>query len=513
MEFHIIGREEKFPSGKVSTAYLKYDRWNDHSFITMFYVIVFDEFGQSHELGNVKIGFKGQDTSAPTRSKLSDTFERLPEGFFSLGTSVEYYHKIATSSSDKLRFDFLLAMKDIVANPGILETIKDEPVLSTSLLRDVSLTSVKNQFARVLLGGAVRTNFSFIYTKQADSSTAGIELSFDVDVDSTPQTNVHALIGRNGIGKTTILNGITKAIHTGHTGADAISQIQFWGQQRAIIAPDFFSSVVLVSFSAFDPFDPPPEQPDPAKGTCFFYVGLKSKGEDAWHELKRRDALRFDFIAGMRGCLRETYKRDRWRQAVTTLQSDENFAGLGFERLLSLSGEEWITAADEIFSNLSSGHSIVLLTITKLVERVEEKTLVLMDEPESHLHPPLLSALIRALSELLLDRNGVAVVATHSPVVLQEIPASCVWKIHRSNLVASAQRPTVETFGENVGILTREVFGLEVASSGFHTLLAAEAAEGHSFDAILRKFGGRLGLEGQAVLRALIAERDSKGQA
>jgi predicted ATPase len=479
----------------------------------MFYVIVFDEFGHPHDLENVKIGFRGQDTSASTRSKLPDSFDRLPEGFFSLGTSVEYYHKIANSSSGELQSDFLVAMRDIVANPEILETIKDEPVFSISLLRDVSLTSVKNQFSRVLVGGAIRTNFSFIYAKQADSSTAGIELSFDVDVDSTPQTNVHALIGRNGIGKTTILNGITKAIHTGHTGADAISQFQFWGQQRTIIAPDFFSSVVLVSFSAFDPFDPPPEQPDPSKGTCFFYVGLKSKGEDAWHELKRRDALKSDFIAGMRGCLRETHKRNRWRQAFITLQSDENFAGLGFERLLSLSGEEWITAADEIFSNLSSGHSIVLLTITKLVERVEEKTLVLMDEPESHLHPPLLSALIRALSELLLDRNGVAIVATHSPVVLQEIPASCVWKIHRSNLVASAQRPTVETFGENVGILTREVFGLEVASSGFHTLLAAEAAEGHSFDAILRKFGGRLGLEGQAVLRALIAERDSKGQA
>lgn len=512
MEFHIIGRDDKFPSGKISTAYLKFDRWNDHSFVTMFHVLVYDEFGEAHDLQNVKIGFKGQDTATTTRSKLPDTFQNLPEGFFSLGTGVEYYQKIANSSSGDLRFNFLAAMNDIVANPEILEAIKDEPVLSVSLLRDVSLTSVKNQFARVLLGGAVRTNFSFVYTKQADNSTAGIELSFDVNVDSTPLTNVHALIGRNGIGKTTILNGIIKAIHDGHTGADAIHQVQFWGQQRAMITPDFFSSVLLVSFSAFDPFDPPPEQPDPAKGTCFFYVGLKSKGGDAWHELKRRDVLKSDFIEGMRGCLRDTYKRNRWRQAVKTLQSDENFAGLGFDRLLSLSGEEWMTAANEIFSNLSSGHSIVLLTITKLVERVEEKTLVLMDEPESHLHPPLLSALIRALSELLLDRNGVAIVATHSPVVLQEIPASCVWKIHRSHLVAAAQRPTVETFGENVGILTREVFGLEVESSGFHTLLAAEAAEGHSFDVILRKFGGRLGLEAQAILRALIAERDSEGQ-
>ena len=32
---------------------------------------------------------------------------------------------------------------------------------------------------------------------------------------------------------------------------------------------------------------------------------------------------------------------------------------------------------------MSSGHKIVLLTITKLVETVDEKTLVLMDEPEA----------------------------------------------------------------------------------------------------------------------------------
>lgn len=59
------------------------------------------------------------------------------------------------------------------------------------------------------------------------------------------------------------------------------------------------------------------------------------------------------------------------------------------------------------------------------------KTLVLIDEPESHLHPPLLSAFIRALSDLLLDRNGLSIIATHSPVVLQEVPKRCVWKINR----------------------------------------------------------------------------------
>ncbi|PJN92440.1 hypothetical protein CNY89_29680, partial [Amaricoccus sp. HAR-UPW-R2A-40] len=73
---------------------------------------------------------------------------------------------------------------------------------------------------------------------------------------------------------------------------------------------------------------------------------------------------------------------------------------------------------------MSSGHAIIILTLTQLVAQVQEKSLVLMDEPESHLHPPLLSAFIRSLSRLLHRQNGVAIIATHSPVVLQEIPRS-----------------------------------------------------------------------------------------
>lgn len=121
-----------------------------------------------------------------------------------------------------------------------------------------------------------------------------------------------------------------------------------------------------------------------------------------------------------------------------------------------------------IFMSLSSGHAIVLLTLTRLVDLVAEQTLVLFDEPETHLHPPLLSAFVRALSDLLTERNGVAITATHSPVVLQEVPKSCVYKIGRSGSRAQGRRPRIETYGENVGVLTHEIFGLEVMRSGFY---------------------------------------------
>src|SRR6185437_14471839 len=164
-------------------------------------------------------------------------------------------------------------------------------------------------------------------------------------------------------------------------------------------------------------------------------------------------------------------KAARWKQALITLQADPIFAEAEVASLAGIEERQFGKYAAQLFRTLSSGHKVVLLTITKLVEKVEEKTLVLMDEPEAHLHPPLLSAFVRALSDLLINRNGVAIVATHSPVVLQEVPKSCAWNLRRSGAVSFVERPAVETFGENIGILTREVFGLEVTRSGFHKML------------------------------------------
>jgi hypothetical protein len=74
-----------------------------------------------------------------------------------------------------------------------------------------------------------------------------------------------------------------------------------------------------------------------------------------------------------------------------------------------------------------------------------------------------------------------------------------------------AEPPRIETFGENVGVLTREVFGLEVSKSGFHSLLQAAVAEDKSYDSIVADYGGQIGLEAKGILRAMIAERDAGG--
>jgi hypothetical protein len=275
-----------------------------------------------------------------------------------------------------------------------------------------------------------------------------------------------------------------------------------------------FANIVSVTFSAFDDFALLPERRNVSKGVRYSNVGLRKRIKDKnneWVTITRDPTeLAEEFSASAKLCIIGE-KAARWQRALVTLEGDPIFAESQLTHLIDVEESQFARQAAQIFRKLSSGHKIVLLTTTKLVEKVEERTVVLMDEPEAHLHPPLLSAFVRALSDLLINRNGVAIVATHSPVVLQEVPASCVFKIVRHGLAARADRPEIETFAENVGILTQEVFGLEVTRSGFHKMLADAVGDLNSIEPVLRKFDNEVGSEGRALVSSLIAIRNSDG--
>lgn len=520
MEFRLADRRGARPSTGRSTAFLTIDHWNDYSYVTLFQLFCFDENGNGHDIGNVKIGFTGQTESISTFSTLSKEFSELDQRYFSVGQSVDFYRHIR-GLPDTTRKELLRGLNDLVAYPEIISTIDDEKVLGTSLLRDISLATIRGQFARVLNGMAELTSFNFKFCRLQSDQFDAFALDFDVIPESMPGTNIHAIIGRNGVGKTTLLNSMISAVVSQDPSGVFLSKSSF-GEEK--ISPDYFSSVVSVSFSAFDPFTPPQEQPDPAKGACYFYIGLKDQGDPS--RLRSLEELQNECVRALLACFQTRERLDRWRRVIDELGSDENFASMGLVRLHDVymtmrSGRALAEQADSdtlraafqseahrFLKKMSSGHAVVFLTMTRLVSTVEEKTLVLLDEPESHLHPPLLAAFVRALGGLLHDRNGVAIIATHSPVVLQEIPRSCAWKIYRTSRSTAAERPKIETFGENVGTLTSEVFRLEVALSGFHKLLAESVATGQSYEEIVGSYKGQLGIEGRAVLRVLLATKE-----
>lgn len=519
LSFRVLKVRERLSPRLKGQVYLCPGDWDDYSFKTSFDIVLLDEQGNSVNLGTTKIGYKGQ-RNGWTKEKLPEEFESLSEEFFSLGQDVTYYISALEYLSPATRNLLLKSLRDVAHDDAVLAIAVEEQVFKDSLTRGVSLSTVRGQFKRVLDGQPALTDFDFTYFQQAAEKNAPVNLRFRVTAGSTPSTNVHVLIGRNGVGKTTLLNNMVRTL-MGQPKESGEPDRGFLGEegfpQKRPMPQDYFSSVISVSFSAFDPFVPPEDRPNRSSGPAFFYIGMKKaragKNENQVASPKTSSDLVSDFVASFKSCMSQPGKRDRWEKAIRRLESDLNFADMALTRLLELSDHDATKKAGELASRMSSGHSIVLLTITKLVDTVEEKTLVLLDEPESHLHPPLLSAFTRALSDLLHDRNGVAIVASHSPVVLQEVPRSCVWKLTRIRAQGRSDRPERETFGENVGVLTREVFGLEVSKSGFHELLEQSVAQGGTFDAILRSYRGQIGTEAQAILHSLIAARDAAAQA
>jgi hypothetical protein len=514
IKFFVVRIGHPEPSGSINTAFLLEDRWDDWGkYRTQFYLRIADHAGTVHDIGHVKIAHQGllpgatveQNTRAP---KVPDQFPALPSNYFSLGQGETYYESLLKLPDD-LGLFVLKGLRDIAYDLSILESVKEEYVIGESLLRNNSTANVRNRWHRLARGDAALTAFEFCYLRPAarPDLPPPPPMDFVVTPNSTPPTNVHALIGRNGVGKTHFMQNLAKAVlNSGgpDTSAGTLSPLGNNSDDWT------FSGLIVVSFSAFDDFDLPILEK--AEFTAHS-VGLRIKDTQTQEiRVKSPSDLAEDFRNSFEIC-RKGLRADRWRQAVTTLANDPVFADANVADLLDLPDEEWRPLAFEFFhKRLSSGHKIVLLTITRLVELVDERTLVLMDEPEGHLHPPLLSAFVRSLSDLLVRRNGVAILATHSPVVLQEVPQSCAWILQRTGHSSVAERPTVETFGENLGVLTREIFGFEVTTAGFYGLIQEAVHEMllPSYEAVLDHFDGKLGAEGRAISRALVTNRDMK---
>ncbi|WP_281302149.1 MULTISPECIES: hypothetical protein [unclassified Iodidimonas] len=254
MKFHVISARSDLPSSGRNEVYLIIDHWNDYSFVTSFAVHAFDEGGTGHSLSNVRIGFVGQTKAILTYSTLGGIFEQLDKNYFSLGINVDYYKILFSKFSEKWRCEFLTRIRDVVWDENLLENIRSEMVFEVSHLRSISLSQIRDQFASVLRGEVSLTDFNFGFFLPASENFAEFDLPFEVRANSTPSTNMHALIGRNGVGKTTLLKSMVKAI------SDQVetSSYFYYGETKKITKDDgYFPSLVSVAFSVFDPFEMP----------------------------------------------------------------------------------------------------------------------------------------------------------------------------------------------------------------------------------------------------------------
>ena len=498
------------------TVYLINDNWDDWFEFETVYRVNYKKIN----VGNIRIGRIGQ---TERRVKLPDNFSKLPENCFSLGNKFEYYENIK-NYFDKERIDLLESLNDIAYDIKLFERVKEERVTEISILRDISPSTILGQFHRIADGGATLTDYNFKYVLPDKNPITNKyqELKFVVDAtNNVPSSNIHVLIGNNGVGKTTIIKGILNSLLLDNTD-NKYGHIETGWEES-------FSNIVNISFSAFD--DPICEDDVVNKAIPYTYTGLINAEYD-----KEGNRNKFAVYAKLPEIFFDNYysiiksktKSELWKRTIEILESDYTFKVLSirtWDKVISdikekldlnegknscnLEKEYLEKEIKEKFHVLSSGHKNILLTLVSLIKNVEEKTLVILDEPEEHLHPPLVSAFIRALSNLLTYRNGLAIIATHSPVIVQEVPKKCVWKIRKNGNYRLFDRPLIETFGENLGEITTEIFSYDIGASGFHSLLEKASKKYLSYEKALDSFNKELGNEAKSILMSYMYDEEN----
>lgn len=355
--FEVIENNLRVPNGHKMRAFLHIDNWNDwFIYYTLYYLTIYDSEGNYHDIGRIKIGEKGMMAGRPA---IPNEFTKLAENFFSLGQDADFYENLYKLNNDLL-IQIVSGLNDIVYNRNSFVAVLNENVTQVSLLRSVSPASIRGQFYRLLQGGARLSKYKFKFTLPSGKNVAGLTVEFSVEPESDPPTNIHVLIGRNGVGKTHLLNNMVL-----YLVEDKINHLDSgFSSQNDESIDDIFSGVVSVSFSAFDPFNPLRVQKIQAIGIRYSYVGLKyieKNGHD--YNLMDHSKLAEEFAESLHFCLKSGGKGMQWENALISLETDPLFSDAGLRDLIKIeSDSELKSAASAKFIKLSSGHGIGLPT-------------------------------------------------------------------------------------------------------------------------------------------------------
>lgn len=470
------------------TFVLAPESWDDYGHELRFRLSYVDQSGIVFGLGKIKILklIRAEDAKAGVERKtsLETEFSKLSQDYISLGQSDEFYMKVRELGAERAA-DLLSALRDIAWSPGFAQEFELLSAFRNGLVRSNPAKRARRLGARLVTDGEVYEEPSFVYLHEPHFDETSLEIEFPFDPHDQLPGRIIGIIGRNAVGKTTFMARLAEDLaQTARISAER-ERLQ---RGRFLFGVPLFNRVLTVSYSAFDRF----KRPKPEAGSSYVYCGIR----DDKGQLSQR-ALREAFDRN-KVRVRELQREHQWIDAILTILGD-----VDDENLRSRLEREILKPAVEesVFDELSSGQGILCHVVTGLLAWLQPNSVVLFDEPETHLHPNAVASLFHVLSGILKETDSVAVLATHSPVVIQEIPAKRVLWFRRDPAGLRVGPLELESFGESVSELTRHVFETAEVDHLYKSVLA-RLAKKESLEEVLARFEKGLSMNAQAFLLA-----------
>lgn len=522
------------------------DDWNDYG-RNFFAKLHIRPIEGGPENIHMRMMFQGRTKSETVFTEMLDRFgdvfsiEDVDLPFASLLTDVDDYRKVINALGFEMGVSALRKMHDAAVartegdNPQVLELIDDEEFHFGALRNGGAYDAMRrgSRFFRPDPPTEVDDPaFDFAFTARLPSADNPYTLAFRFKCNGLFRDRVSVLIGRNGVGKTQLLKSIVDGLHSDHVE----------GFVRPHFLPAFRPSRVLVFSSV--PTDPFPRSIGAWHGIDYEYFAVNAFNET------QGDALLAALVACKKSDERKMFGENRDKSRMDVIQDAVEPMGLWHGLHLPLrprrNGDElphvlevegksyfWIgqrlnernsirliqqidwTRPMVIFGDemrprrLSSGEYAMLRFAAQASAAIEHGSLLLLDEPETHLHPNFVSDLMAILDNLLQSTKSIAIIATHSAYVVRETPRDRVNILTLDGRDIRIDTPRMQTFGATIDSISQFIFGDTAIPHRYQKTLARWADETGrelGIDGVIERYGEELNSESLSFIARCLAE-------
>lgn len=478
--------------------------WNDYGFYVTYHLHATPLItsNKTEYLGYIKIMRKGQ--SAAECYLLEEVlggykeFNGLPDNFVSLTQSTEVFDGLNALLTGEEKREFVRQMHLILSDHDdeYYSMVVGEPALINGLLRDSSMSSYSLEKGRgIMLAG--ETHYDLRREKMTvrlNHVNDRIDLQFsclpDIRTSKIPN-GVMTFIGKNGSGKSTLIYQLAKIMY-------AYPDKRFWLKEDiGSIEPNDIgiSKLFLISYSPFDNFVLPGiggedyrlilKDLETGKGRLVFcgIRDVKTEFERLLNEANEKTynnlykqmrvgetnpksikQLAEECNKALTAIYNNKERKELWKEICK--RAADIHTDISEKMAMMLNAQEEDVKTE--FLDMSTGFKYYLHALSHVVAYIEKDSMLLFDEPENHIHPPMLSFMMIALRRVISKYNSILMVATHSPVIVQESFTDSVYVVRKMEGQTAVTHPRIETYGANVGEITSEVFDLTTDVTSYY---------------------------------------------
>jgi predicted ATPase len=171
---------------------------------------------------------------------------------------------------------------------------------------------------------------------------------------------------------------------------------------------------------------------------------------------------------------------------------DDSLGSLEFTEQFERNAEPKYYAEGKL-QPLSSGQLTFFKFALQCSLYIENGSFVLMDEPETHLHPNMISDFVGMLDSLLEATGSQALIATHSAYFVREVSRDQVhiFKVDNDGNIQISS-PRLRTFGADVESISQFVFNEDIESK--LTDKVFQRVQGQTFESVEKQLSEELSL-------------------